>query len=145
MYKHIMLAVNLQHRSSWKGSLPTALSLVERYDAKLHVITIVQDFSSSFVSSYFPAGYEDKLKTEARAQLKALLDEQVPAKLRPQIQTIIGFGSVEDEVINYVKTLNIDLLIMSDYRARNKKGMFGHPHITSIKNHIDCSMLVDRF
>ena len=144
MYKNIMLALNLEHRSSWKGSLPTALSLVEHYGAKLYVITIVQDFSSSFVSSYFPAGFEEKLKIEARERSKVLLDAHVPEKLRPHVQTIIGFGRVEDEIIRYVKALHIDLLIMSDYRARHKKGMFGHPHIISIKNHVDCSMLVDR-
>ena len=144
MYKNIMLAVNLNHRSSWRGSLPVALSLTESFSAKLHVITVVQDFSSSLVSSYFPTGFEDKLKAEARIQLKTLLDEQVPAQTRAGIQTVIGFGSIEDEIIRYVKALNIDLLIMSDYRAKHKKGRFGHPHITAIKNHIDCSMLIER-
>ena len=139
-----MLAVNLNHRSSWKGSLPTALSFVEHFSSTLHIITIVQDFSNSFVSSFFPANFQKKLIEKGREDLQEFVNRQIPKDLHTKVQRITGFGSVEDELIKYVKTLNIDLLIMSDYRAKHKKGMFSHPHISAIKNHIHCSMLIDR-
>ena len=144
MYKNIMLAVNLDHRSSWVGSLPVALSFVEKFSCKLTVITVALDFSSSFVSSFFPQDFQEKMIEQTRLKLKTLVDQQIPSALHTKIQSVIGFGAVEDEIIHYVKKLNIDLLIMSDYRAKYKKGMFGHPHITAIKNHIDCSILIDR-
>ena len=144
MYKHIMLAVNLNHRSSWKGSLPTALSLLEHFPAQLHVIAVVQDFSNSFVSSFFPENFQGNLIKKGKEQLQEFVQQNVPQEFQSRVQPIVGFGSVEDEIIKYVKALHIDLLIMSDYRAKHKKGMFSHPHISAIKNHISCSMLIDR-
>ena len=65
MYNSILLAVDLGDDDSWAQSLPSAVKFAQTFGATLRVMTVVPDFGMSIVSSFFPAGYEEKMLEQA--------------------------------------------------------------------------------
>ena len=41
MYRNVLVPVDLSDKHSWRKALPTAVSLCETFEGKLHLITVV--------------------------------------------------------------------------------------------------------
>ena len=78
MYTDILLAVDLEHDSSWIKALPTAVELCRASDARLHVLTVVPDFGMTIVGQYFPEGFEKDVSKKVLERLRAFVKEHVP-------------------------------------------------------------------
>ena len=79
MYRNILVPVDLSDKHSWRKALPTAISLCETFEARLHLITVVPEFGLPMVGQFFPEGYEAKLRQHAAKQLRDFAAEQVAA------------------------------------------------------------------
>ena len=69
MYRNILVPVDLSDKHSWRKALPTAVSLCETFEGKLHLMTVVPEFGLPMVGQFFPEGYEAKLRQHAAKQL----------------------------------------------------------------------------
>ncbi len=141
MYKDILLPIDLAEPSSWEKALPTAVELCKTFHSKLHIMSVVPDFGSSFVGSFFPKGFEEKALEETKKHLKAFAQEHVPEGI--EVQRIIANGTVYDEILRVCDDINIDLIIMSAHRPNLEDYLLG-PNSARVVRHAKCSVFVVR-
>ena len=141
MYKHILLAIDLEHDKTWQKSLPTAVEYAEAFGSTIHVMTVVPDFGMSMVSNFFPADHEKKTLELATARLHEWSAANIPQDL--QVQHIIGHGTPYEEILRVAEEVSVDLVVMGSHRPNMEDYLIG-PNAARVVRHANCSVLVVR-
>ena len=141
MYTDILLAVDLEHDSSWIKALPTAVELCRASDARLHVLTVVPDFGMTIVGQYFPEGFEKDVSKKVLERLRAFVKEHVPDG--PKVRHIVGEGTVYEVILKIAGEIGADLIVISSHRPELKDYLLG-PNAARVVRHAECSVLVVR-
>lgn len=141
MYHNILVPVDLSDKHSWRKALPTAVSLCETFQGRLHLITVVPEFGLPMVGQFFPEGYEAKLRQHAAKQLKEFAAEQVP----PDIPTrrIVAEGKIYQQILTAAETIKADLIVMGSHRPELKDYLLG-PNAAKVMRHAKCSVMIVR-
>jgi nucleotide-binding universal stress UspA family protein len=105
-------------------------------------MTVVPDFGMPLVASYFPKGFETKMREDANRQLhdfvKAHVGEAVP------VQHIVAEGGVfYKEIIRIAEEIDADLIIMASHHPELKDYLL-EPNAERVVRHSDRSVLVVR-
>ncbi len=141
MYKTILLAVDLNHESSWAKALPMALGQCHAFGAELHAMTVVPDMGMAIVGSFFPSDYEEKAIARATEELHALTAKNVPAGTK--VQHHVASGTIYREILNAADQIGADLIVMSARRPELEDYLLG-PNAARVVRHAQCSVLVVR-
>ncbi len=141
MYKTVLLAVDLNHDSSWAKALPMALGHCRAFGAALHVMTVVPDMGMAIVGSFFPSDFEAKAIARATEELHALTAEHVPAGTKAH--HIVASGTIYREILSAADQVGADLIIMSARRPELEDYLLG-PNAARVVRHARCSVLVVR-
>ncbi|MDV7338960.1 universal stress protein [Terasakiella sp. A23] len=141
MYKDILLPIDLAEPSSWEKSVPTVIQMARDYEAKLHLMTVIPDFGSSLVGSFFPKGFEENAMQEIKKQLKAFAAEHIPDDI--SVQRIIANGTVYDEILGVCDKMNIDLIVLAAHSPKLGDYLLG-PNAARVVRHAKCSVFVVR-
>ena len=88
MYKHILLAVDLEHDSTWQKSLPTAVEYAQAFGSTIHAMVVVPDFGMSIVGSFFPKDHKKQAQDLAIEKLHAWTSDNIPDSI--PVQHIVG-------------------------------------------------------
>ena len=141
MFKHILLAVDLEHEDAWRKMVPEAVSYASHAGATLHVMTVLPDFGMSIVGSFFPSDHEEKMLQEMNSRLHAFVQENIPADIK--VQHIVGHGTAYEEILRIQKKINSDLIIIGAHRPTMQDYLLG-PNAARVVRHAECSVLVVR-
>ncbi len=141
MYKELLLPVDLNSEASWEKALPTVLALAEKFDARLHVMTVVPDFGMAIVGTFFPKDFEKKALKQANEALHAWVKQRVPAGVI--VQHVVAHGTVYEEVLRVAREIDADLIVMASHRPELKDYLLG-PNAARIVRHADRSVMVVR-
>ena len=141
MYRNILVPVDLSDKHSWRKALPTAISLCETFEAKLHLITVVPEFGLPMVGQFFPEGYEAKLRQQAAKQLKEFAAQQVPGPI--ECRRIVAEGRVYQEILKAADAIKADLIVMGSHRPEFADYLLG-PNADKVARHAKCSVMVVR-
>ena len=141
MYKNILLPLDLNHESSWQKALPVALELCGSFGAKLHVMTVVPNFGSSYVAGFSPADFERKALDQAQAALAKLVEGNVPDGV--EVQQIVANGTVYEEVLSKAGGIGADLIVMASHRPELQDYLLG-PNAVRVVRHAEVSVMVVR-
>jgi nucleotide-binding universal stress UspA family protein len=141
MYRNILVPVDLSDKHSWRKALPTAVSLCETFEARLHLMTVVPDFGLPMVGQFFPEGYEAKLRQQAARQLKDFAAEQVPGAI--ESRRIVAEGKVYQEILKTAAAIKADLIVMGSHRPELADYLLGS-NADRVMRHARCSVMVVR-
>ncbi len=141
MTKSILLAVDLNHPSSWRKALPEAVKLVRLEGARLHVMTVIPSYGMAVVGSFFPADYEARAEAEARKALEALLAKEVPGDL--EAITHVAHGTIYKKIIETADRQGCDLIVMAAARSEMQDYLIG-PNAARVVRHAGMSVYVVR-
>jgi nucleotide-binding universal stress UspA family protein len=141
MYRNILVPVDLSDKHSWRKALPTAVSLCETFEAKLHLIAVVPDFGLPMVGQFFPEGYEAKLRQHAAKQLRDFAAQQVPGEV--QSRRIVAEGKIYQEILKAADAIQADLIVMGSHRPELSDYLLG-PNAAKVMRHAKCSVMVVR-
>ena len=141
MYQNILLTIDPSEESSWKKALPTAVELCKSSGAKLYILAVVPDFGTGAVSAYFPDGYQDEVIAKTKTELEALAAKAVPSDV--SANAIVICGTIYEEILNSVKAIRPDLVVMASHRPELKDYLLG-PNAARVVRHASCSVLVVR-
>ncbi len=141
MYANALLAVDLGEDSWWTKALPRAVESAKACAAKLHLVTVVPDFGMSVVGQYFPDDFAATAVAQAGQDLKSFADAHIPAG--GSVDTLVGHGSVYEEVLRSAADIGCDLIVMAAQRPALKDFLLG-PNAARVVRHADCSVLVVR-
>ncbi|MDX1655229.1 MAG: universal stress protein [Candidatus Competibacteraceae bacterium] len=141
MYQHILVPVDLSHRSSWEKSLPTALNHIRQLGGRLTVMTVVPEIDIGMTAVHFPKDYSKRVREEARQRLEAFVREQVPDEIGAE--AVVGHGVIYKTILTQAEELGVDLIIMASHRPELRDYLLG-PNAARVVRHADCSVLVVR-
>ena len=114
MTRHILCAVDLTHTDAARDILNEADRLATFYGAGLSVVTVLPDFGSSWVSTFFQEDTLSEAAAAANTALHALVKETLPD--RPDVQHIVETGTVYEKVLEAIGLCNADLVIVGAHR-----------------------------
>ncbi len=141
MYKNILLPIDLDHESSWKKALPSALELCKLSGGTLHVMTVVPNFGMSIVGQYFPKNYKKEMAKKVLDALRVFVKDHVSQDI--PVQHIVGEGTVYEAILNTAREIDADLIVEASHRPELQDYLIG-PNASRVVRHATCSVLVVR-
>ncbi len=141
MFKDILLAIDLNDIDAASRAIDYVRDTASNCGARVHVVTVVPDFSMSIVGSFFPEGFEGKALEEARTRLKSLSAEWFGGSLK--VQNIVAHGTVYQEVMAAAKKTKADLIVVCS-GSRDLKDYLLGTNAARIVRHADVSVTVIR-
>jgi nucleotide-binding universal stress UspA family protein len=141
VFRDILVTVDPDSPESYARALPQAVELARTHGATLHVMTVVPDFGSSMVASFFPAGFEKKALGRAEEALLELTGTHVPVELEHQI--VVAHGRIYQEICRVAEEVKADLVVMASHKpaARDK---FVAPNAQQVLQRTSASVLIVR-
>ena len=140
-FHHIFCAVDLTHEADAKAMLTEAGKLADTHDAKLSVITVIPDYGSSWVASFFRDGTLKEAVQAADAALHGLVKDTLPER---QVQHITELGVAYEKVLEAVDTTGADLVLVGAHKPDLADRVLG-PNAARIVRHAVVSVMVMRF
>jgi len=142
MYSCILVPVDLNHEASWRLALPAAAELARGSDADLHITTVVPDFGSAMVGSYFPPDFERKTLEEAETRLESTVAEMIPADQPRALH--LEHGSIRSHILERAGSIGADLIVMAAHQPDQVREFLVGSHADWIVRHAPMSVLVVR-
>lgn len=141
MFKKILAPIDLDHTFVNERLLTNAEEMANLYNAELHVITVIPDFSMSIVGSFFPKEHEKKALEAAKTVLEDVLSKRTaPAG---GLKGHVAHGTIYDEITKAADKLGCDLIIMASNRPELKDYLLG-PNAARVVRHARQSVFVVR-
>ena len=124
-FKKILFPVDLSESS--EKILPYVQAVAKKFEAKIHILFAARVFEY-FSSIYVPVPSINKFEKEiidgAEKKLYEFIDKHF--KEYPGTKTVVVSGDASEEIINYIESQGIDLIIMGTHGRKGlDKVMFG--------------------
>lgn len=141
MAKHILCAIDLTHLDDARSLLSEAGRLAVLDQADFSVVTVLPDYGTSFVGSFFKEGTLKEASQAALAALHKLVDDVLPD--RAETQCIVEIGTVYEEVLDAADKCQADLIVVGAHKPDLAGRIFG-PNAARIVRHATVSVMVAR-
>ena len=141
MFKEILLPLDLNDPAGQERAVSTAVGLAKTYASRLHVMTIVPSFGEGFVTSFFPADYQEKAVAATNERLHGFVRERIPEGV--PVQHVVACGTIYEEILDFAKKHGIDLIVMASHRPELSDYLLG-PNAARVTRHAACSVMVVR-
>ncbi len=141
MFKNIVIPVDLSDKQSIKAIFPPALSFVNAFGSKIHLVHIMPDFGMRIVEDYLPRHWMSDQKDKYNKLFNEIIKKFVPKEV--DVRFFIGRGAIYDQVINYSAKVNADLIMFFAVRPQLRDYMLG-PNASKIVRHSSVSVMVIR-
>lgn len=142
MIKKIFVSVDLSTPTITEKVCKTANDMALKYDAEIQLVTILPDYGTPLVASFFPEGAQDKISAELHDKLKALAVEHFKAKV--DIGVIHSSGTKRaNSILTAIDKLKPDLVILGCRRkhSRNSQRLLGSTTM-SVADRAECTVLL---
>lgn len=107
--------------------LDTAIFFAEKFNAKLFVVFVMQtldDYSGFFVPHMPIAQFEEEMRQSAEKKMGSFIEENMKKEVLHDA-TVLN-GDIAEELINYAKDKDTDLIIMGTHGYKGlEKVLFG--------------------
>ena len=114
MTQHILCSIDMTHMDEARSLLKEAEKLAGFYGATLSVATVLPDYNSSWVGSFFKDGTLKEAASAANDALHTLVREALPD--REQVQHIVKIGVVYEQVLEAIEECGADLVIVGAHK-----------------------------
>ncbi|MEO1732968.1 MAG: universal stress protein [Pseudomonadota bacterium] len=141
MSKHILCAMDLTHLDDARALLTEAGRIAVLEQAQLSLVTVLPDYGTSFVGSFFKEGTLKQASEAALAALHDLADSVLPD--HGQIQCIVEIGTAYEETLDAAKKCGADLIIVGAHKPALADRVIG-PNAARIARYSNVSVLVVR-
>lgn len=142
MYRDILLPVDLSQEGSWHKALEVSVEYCRAFGARLHVVSVLADYKTPMLGSYFPEGFEQKHREEVDKLMHQFVTEHVPEDIK--VQVIVAEGpSVYKEIVHSADQIDADLIVMGTHQREFKDYLLG-PNAERVVRHARQSVLVVR-
>ncbi len=141
MFNKILVALDIADKSGVKSVTEKANSMAEATGAEVHTISIVPDFGTSMVGSFFNESHKEDAMHKLGEEVQAYVSEHFSTKI--SVRPHIVAGSVYDEIMRAASKLECDLIIMGAHRPELSDYLLG-PNAARVVRHSKASVLVVR-
>ncbi len=141
MITHILCAVDLNHENDARELLAEAGRLADLEGAALSVVTVLPDYGSSWVGSFFKEGTLHEAAEGARVALHKLVDSVLPGHERDQC--IVEVGTAYEEILDAAEKCGADLIVVGAHKPDLADRILG-PNAGRVVRYSKVSVLVAR-
>lgn len=141
MFRAILLPIDISADESWRRAAPVAIRLAKDDGVPLHVVTVLPDFGTAWVGSFFREGFEERALHEVGERLTQWIDANVPRDV--EVHPHVLHGRVYEEVINAANRLGTDAIVMGSHRPELSDYLLG-PNAARVVRHAKQSVFVVR-
>lgn len=149
MYKHILVPVDIQHRSSWERVFPAAVQAARESGARLHVLTVVPDLFAGVDWRYAIRGEQrgsidydrQEMMKQAKERLQDLIGQNVPAEVDAEV--VVRHGTIYEQILEAAEEVGADLIVMASHRPSLSDYLLG-PNTARVARHARCSVQIVR-
>ncbi len=122
MYKKILIVIDLSDMKKAQEIVKIAQDMTAHNPSAVYrVVTVIEPFDGSFISSFLPQGFDKSVIAEANKMLheftKANFDEGA------KVQHIVAHGSPHEEINRIAHDKSIDLILMFAKKKGGSKGL----------------------
>ncbi|MDE0588863.1 universal stress protein [Halocynthiibacter sp. C4] len=140
----ILCAVDISNENRDIHVLQEALRLAGLHDdAQLDVITVLPDYGTSWVGSFFEKKHHDQVVKEAKKHLNALVQAALGSDVNAKVRHIIATGTAYEEILKTAKLDKSDLIVIGAHKPDFKDYLLG-PNAARVVRHSRCSVFVVR-
>jgi len=139
----VLCAIDISQPDHEAQVLRRAAQLAELDKARLDVMTVLPDFGTSMVGSYFKADYHDQAVADARRDLSALVERVLGAEANAAVRHVVSTGTVYEEVLRVARVDGASLIVIGSHRPALRDYLLG-PNASRVVRHSDCSVFVVR-
>lgn len=141
MYEHVLVALDPDSKDSYARALPQAVEIATTQGATLHLMTVVPDFGSSLVASFFPKDFAKKALRHAEKALREVAEPYLPAGLEHQF--IVAHGRIYKEICRVAEEVNAGLIVMASHKPAAADKLVA-PNAQQVLLHAPVSVLIVR-
>lgn len=141
MFRAILLPIDLSSEANWRKSAPIAIRMAQQDGIPLHVVSVLPDFGSAWVGSYFREGFEAKALHDFGEALTQWVAEHIPQDV--EVHPHVLHGRVYDEIISAANRLGVDAIVMASHRPELSDYLLG-PNAARVVRHAKQSVFVVR-
>lgn len=143
MTRVVLCALDVSQPDHETPVLRRAAQLAELDKARLDVMTVLPDYGSSMVGSYFKAGYHDDAVVEAQKALSDLVDAALGPDANARVRHVVATGTVYEEVLRVARVDKATLIVIGAHRPALRDYLLG-PNASRVVRHSECSVFVVR-
>jgi nucleotide-binding universal stress UspA family protein len=141
MFHAILLPIDIFSDDSWRRAAPVAIRLAKDDAVPLHVITVLPDFGTAWVGSFFREGFEERALHEVGERLTQWVEANVPTDV--EVHPHVLHGRVYEEIIHAANRLGTDAIVMGSHRPELSDYLLG-PNAARVVRHAKQSVFVVR-
>ncbi len=140
MFKNILFPIDLHYAETSTDTCSRVKELVDSFNARLHVMTVLPGFGMPIVSSYFPADAMQRAKQEITLELQAFVTRQFGENTHYSV----AVGKNWEKIIETAAKLNNDLIVMAHRKKIRSGEVFLGSCAEKVSERAPCSVLVMR-
>lgn len=142
MFHNIIFPIDIADKNSWLTVFPSVLDLAKQSNAKITVMTVVQDYGMGMLEEYFPKGWIADVTNKSKTALSKIIADNVKDE-NVQISQLVAKGVVYKAILNTAEKSRADLIILSANRPELSDYLLG-PNAAKVVRHAKISVLVVR-
>ena len=134
-YKHILFATDLTELSN--NILPKVKKLADLYDAKISLITVLEQ------TAIYGYPSVEEVENSLSQKIKNAMAEFADKIQVPKERQYIEFGSVKGKVLSVANSINADLIVVGSHGRHGISRLLGSS-ANAIANGAECDVLLLR-
>ena len=139
----VLCAVDISDTKADVSVLQAAYRLAERDGLGLDVVTVVPDFGTSIVGSFFQRDHHDKMVDAAKVELGKIVTDAIGAEANETVRHIVATGTVYEEVLKLAGKAQTSIIVIGAHKPDFKDYLLG-PNAARVVRHSSCSVFVVR-
>ena len=142
MYKKILVAVDVATPLTTEALCKAANTMAESFDAQVQLISVVPDYGTPLVASFFPENAQDQIKEEVRSKLNTIAEEHFDRKVKC---AVVQGAKRSQAIFIAVDDSEPDLVMLGCRRkhSRNSERLLGSTTM-AVTDRAQCSVMVIR-
>lgn len=139
----VLCALDVSQPDHEKVVLKRAHQLARLDEARLDVLTVVPDYGTSMVGSFFPSDFHDKAVEATHDALEDFVTETLGAAVDANVRHLVSTGTVYEEVLRVAELEKATLIVLGSHRPALSDYLLG-PNAARVVRHANCSVFVVR-
>ncbi|MCT8161649.1 universal stress protein [Pseudoruegeria sp. SHC-113] len=143
MSKSILCAIDMNRPEAEVPVLETAARLAALDGARLDVITVLPDYGSSLVGSFFQQGFHEKAVAQTKEALHRFTAETIGEEMDAGVRHLVSTGKAYEHILDAAKKADSDLIVIGAHQPELQDYLLG-PNAARVVRHAKCSVYVVR-
>ncbi|KZK98008.1 MULTISPECIES: universal stress protein [unclassified Pseudovibrio] len=143
MTRRILCAIDVNQPQIEEHVLEDAIIQARTCDAHLDILSVLPDYGTSFVGSFFSAEHHREAIDEAKRLLDALVEKKLGAEPDLVVRKIIGTGVAYEQILKTAETTECGLIVLGAHKPNFQDYLLG-PNSARVVRHAKCSVYIVR-